>query len=119
MEERKFDKDTNKWFTIKQQITSRDYIKLLQTRRDPNKNRVNKVRQSFIFKQQFFIIDTVVSVEGYPCILRIETENHPEGGNSKIEFPPFINIVREVTDEVKYDTFYMADIKYVMDEKDK
>lgn len=81
MEERKFDKDTNKWFTIKQQITSRDYIKLLQTWRDPNKNWVKKIRQSFIWRQQFFIIDTVVSVEGYPCILRIETEQNLEGNS--------------------------------------
>lgn len=52
-----------------------------------------------------------------PCILRIETEKSIEG-ESKIEFPPFIKIIWEVTDEVKYDTFYMADKDYSMDEKD-
>lgn len=53
-----------------------------------------------------------------PCILRIETEKSIEG-ESKIEFPPFIKIIWEVTDEVKYDTFYMADKDYSMDEKDQ
>jgi hypothetical protein len=60
----------------------------------------------------------VVSVEGQPCILRIETEKSVEG-NYQIQFPPFIQIVREVTDEIKYDTYYMADSEYMMDEKDK
>jgi hypothetical protein len=57
----------------KRQITAREYIELLE-QRDKDKKVIKKLRQCFIYEQQYFMVDTFLNVKGFPfSIMRIET----------------------------------------------
>ena len=83
----------------KKQITAREYIQLLENQ-DPNKKKVRKIRQCFIFERQYFMVETFTNVDGSPSILRIETT----GEGEKLKIPPFLEILREVTNDPFYNT---------------
>lgn len=108
-------KKNEQWMTRKKQITSRDFIRMTQERLDDTKIELLKTRISFLFKNQFFIIDTFENVDGKPSLLRIETENEIE----KVQLPDFITCVKEVTDQEEYSTINMANKDYQMPEEDK
>ena len=46
------------------------------------------------------MVETFLNIANYPSILRIETTNETK----KMKLPPFIQIVREVTNEDEYET---------------
>eukprot|EP00344_Euplotes_crassus_P010838 CAMPEP_0197004878 /NCGR_PEP_ID=MMETSP1380-20130617/26211_1 /TAXON_ID=5936 /ORGANISM="Euplotes crassus, Strain CT5" /LENGTH=149 /DNA_ID=CAMNT_0042423821 /DNA_START=1083 /DNA_END=1532 /DNA_ORIENTATION=+ len=100
--------------TRKKQISSRDFIQMIHEKQDDTKIELEKTRMSFIYKNQFFVIDTFENIEGRPSLLRIETENDVE----KVERPTFIKFIREVTDEEEYSTYNMANKDYKMPESD-
>lgn len=54
------------------------------------------------------LIDTVFLKEGPISILRIESEK----GKQEAEFPDWINVVRDVTDEELFDTWHLAKKDY-------
>ena len=56
-----------------------------------------------------------MNVDGSPSILRIETT----GEAQKISIPPFVEVLKEVSDAKLYDTIQMADLTYKMAESDK
>ena len=56
-----------------------------------------------------------MNVDGSPSILRIETT----GEDQKISIPPFVDVLKEVSDAKVYDTIYMADLDYKMPDADK
>jgi len=98
----------------KKQITAREYIELLDVK-DPNKKQVRKIRQCFIYERQYFMVESFTNVDGSPSILRIETT----GDGKKLSIPPFLKIVREVTDNPFYNTKQMATYDYKMPDLDK
>ena len=99
----------------KRQITAREYIELLE-QRDSTKKVVKKLRQCFIYDQQYFMVDTFLNVKGFPfSIMRIETTREAQ----QIKIPPFVKVLREVTEEDIYETRMISDLKYVMPEKDR
>jgi len=53
-------------------------------------------------------------VPHHPSILRVEMTKEA----SKIKLPPFVEILREVTNEDKYETWYMARGDYKMPDED-
>lgn len=61
------------------------------------------------------MVESYANVDGKPSILRIESTTD----NQKISFPPFIKVLREVTEDRNYDTYQMADLNYRMPDKDK
>jgi hypothetical protein len=61
------------------------------------------------------MVESFTNVDGTPSILRIETT----GEGQKIKIPPFLKVLRDVTDEVQYKTKTMARLTYVMPESDK
>ena len=61
------------------------------------------------------MVESFTNVDGAPSILRIETT----GEAQKITVPPFVNILREVTDDKHYNTVTMANLSYKMPEQDK
>lgn len=103
--------------TVKSQLTAREYYKLRE-RIDSNRNPVKKIRQAFVWKQQYFVIDTIVSLPHMPCILRVETEKN-EDGKTQLNLPKFIKVLREVTDDQAYDTYYMSAKDYELPERDR
>ena len=60
------------------------------------------------------VIDTIFIKEGPISILRIESEK----GKKDIEFPEWIQVVWDVTDEEHYDTWHLAKKDYVLNDKD-
>ena len=71
---------------------------MMLTLADPTCNVINKHRQSFIWKGQYFEIDTYHdSLEG---LIILETKGIVEGEN--IKFPPFINVLEDITGNKSY-----------------
>ena len=91
----------------KRQITAREYIQLLDSR-DANKREVKKTKQCFIYESKYFMVETFLNTEPFPSILRVETTAQ----NSGKKLPPFLNVVREVTGEKSYETWFMANKDY-------
>ena len=60
------------------------------------------------------MVETFLNIEHNPSILRIETTNETK----KNKLPPFVKILREVTNEDEYETQTMANIGYTMPEAD-
>lgn len=62
------------------------------------------------------MVDTFLNVKGFPfSIMRIETTKEAQN----IKIPPFVKVLREVTEEDVYETRQISDLKYIMPEKDK
>lgn len=74
-----------------------------------------KFRQCFIYEQQYFVVDTHLNIDGIPSVLKIETTR--EGKD--IQVPPFVKVLKEVTDLINYATIQMAKQDYKMPEADK
>lgn len=98
---------------MKRQITAREFIQLAD-QKDVNKNPVEKIRHCFIFKNQNFVVDVFQNIKGKPVILRIETDEKDD----EVNIPPFVQSIREVTDEETYSTMSMAHKNYKMPDKD-
>ena len=61
------------------------------------------------------MVESFINIDGNPNILRIETT----GDQDQIEVPPFVNVLKEVTNDRNYETSQMAYINYKMPEADK
>mmetsp|Transcript_17648 Transcript_17648/g.29817 ORF Transcript_17648/g.29817 Transcript_17648/m.29817 type:complete len:84 (-) Transcript_17648:52-303(-) len=61
------------------------------------------------------MVESFSNIDGCPSLLRIETT----GERQKIIIPPFLKILREVTNDAFYQTRFMASIDYRMPEQDK
>lgn len=60
------------------------------------------------------MVDTFVTIEGKPSILRIESNS-----NSGKIIPPFLRVLREITDEEVYESKLMAHHDYQMPLSDR
>jgi len=61
------------------------------------------------------MVESFTNVDGSPSILRIEST----GEAQKISIPPFVKVLREVTNEEFYVTKMMSNLNYKMPESDK
>lgn len=77
-------------------ISERQYIELLPEA-DTSKHQIVKNRHCFLYKDQYFELDTY-PFDNENAILEIELKNIDD----KIELPPFISIIKEVTDNMNY-----------------
>jgi hypothetical protein len=78
----------------KRQITAREYIQLSESP-DLTKQKIMKTRQCFIYERQYFMVETFLNLEHNPSILRVESTTQ----SSKTKLPPFVKILREVTND--------------------
>jgi CYTH domain-containing protein len=76
---------------------------------------LKKLRQCFIYEQQYFMVESFCNVDGSPSLLRIETTK--EGKNIKI--PPFVRVLKDVTEDSQYASSTMARHQYKMPEADR
>lgn len=60
------------------------------------------------------MVETFNNLEHYPSVLRVENTSE----SSKTKLPPFLKILREVTNDEAYETWYMARQDYKMPEAD-
>lgn len=86
-------------------LTQAEYINLLMDA-DTTKHQIRKTRYCLVYNNQYFEIDI------YPfwndvAIMEIELNNESQ----KIEFPPQIKIIKEVTDDIEYKNSNLANIK--------
>jgi len=61
------------------------------------------------------MVDTFCNVDGSPSLLRIETTKQEK----EIKIPPFVKVLREVTEDNFYASSTMAKQNYKMPEADK
>ena len=104
----------NERIVKKRQISAREYIELFESQRDPSMKQLKKFRQCFIYEQQYFMVETFCNVDGAPSLLRIETTKE----HKEIKIPPFVKVLKEVTEENLYASSTMAQHQYKMPEGD-
>ena len=85
------------------QVDNNLYEQMLQ-QADPYRATIRKKRQSFIWKGQFFEIDTFLSP--VDNLVMMETKGLAE--QETVKFPPFIKVIEDVTGNSKYLNYNIA-----------
>lgn len=88
---------------IERMISSREYFDLL-SQADPSRDVVFKDRICFLWENQYFELDIFQAPRNNLVILEAELEKE----NAKITIPPFIKVIREVTDEKEFSNAEIA-----------
>ena len=83
-------------FENEYKISSREYTNYLMEA-DTRLHQISKERYCFVYHNQYFELDIYPFSDDY-AILEIELNNI----NEEVVFPPFIEFVKEVTDDKKY-----------------
>ena len=91
------DEDKRDVVELKRQITNREYLSLL-SHGDPARRSVRIKRQCFLYRDQYFVIDTPLDV--HPSVQLLRT--HVERDVDRIEVPDWIKIEKEVTGEFQW-----------------
>lgn len=86
-----------------EKISEENYKKYLKYK-DPSKKTVYKNRLVFNYKNQEFELDVFKNYLDGLIILEIELNDKKE----KVDLPPFLKIVKEVTDDDKFSNFTLA-----------
>lgn len=87
-------------------ITRREY-EALRTLRNPEKCTIKKRRVCFFWKEQFFEVD--LFEEPQPGLMLMEAERTDR--TPDLELPPFVKVIRNVTDEKQYSNAEIARYK--------
>lgn len=83
-------------------ISEKEYLDLL-TEADTQKRQILKNRFCFVWNNTYFELD-VYSFWSEYAILEVEIMNE----NEEIELPPFITVLRDVTNDKKYKNYFLA-----------
>lgn len=94
---------------LERQISPSEYIELLQ-KADPERVTIHKIRRCFVWQNQYFELD--IFKEPKLAHQLLEIEGLPEDGND-IVFPPFLNVLEEVTEDPRYFNANIARLKDV------
>jgi CYTH domain-containing protein len=84
---------------VQEQTIDREEYDLLRSACDPRRVKIVKRRLRFVFEDQTFELDVVVSPPARSCLileLQIDSEDQ------EITLPPFVRVAREVTGELAY-----------------
>lgn len=86
-------------------ITDSDYFRL-SALKEPGTSIIKKIRYCFVYNYQYFELDEIVEPECAKgmCLLEIELTEE----NDKLELPPFLDIVREVTGDERYTNYFIS-----------
>ena len=84
-------------------VSSNLYVSLLQ-QADPYRQTIEKNRKSFIWKGQFFELDTYLS----PIDNLVILETKGIGQHEEVNFPPFIEVIEDITGNTKYYNYNLA-----------
>jgi len=97
----------------KRQLTAREFVTMMDLKNKDKKTTIKK-RVCFMWDRQYFIIDRFENVDKSPYLLRIVVSS----GTDKFQMPPFIEVLREVTDEIEYSSMNMASIDWKVPDRD-
>ena len=86
-------------------MTKDEYLKLLLDA-DTSKNQIRKTRYCLVYKNQYFEIDIFPFWQD-KAIMEIELNDEKQ----EINFPKFIKVLKEVTDDEKYFNASLAKIR--------
>lgn len=92
----------NEVIETERQVSNNLYESLLQ-QADPYRQPIRKHRQSFIWRGQYFELDTYLSPITDLVILQTQSEPGQE-----VKFPPFVQVVEEVTGNSRYYNYNLA-----------
>ncbi|MDR2970773.1 MAG: AAA family ATPase [Bacteroidales bacterium] len=96
----------NSRMECERQITPSEYVQHL-AQADPNRTTIHKKRTCFVYENRYFELDTFVNPALPFSLLEIEdAERHED-----IQFPPFIKIVEDVTDNKEFYNSNLANRK--------
>lgn len=93
----------NEQVETERQITASVYESLLQ-QADPYRQTIHKSRRSFIWKGQYFELDTFITPD--PGLMILETKGVAE--NEEVRFPPFLKVVKDITGNKGYYNYNIA-----------
>ena len=71
---------------------------------DPTRNTIHKLRNSFIWKGQYFEVD--IYQDQLQGLVILETKGIVEG--EPVKFPPFLNVIKDVTGNEEYYNYTLA-----------
>ena len=91
--------DTIKRIETEKMISQDEYLKLL-IEADNNRKMIIKDRYCFTYKNQYFELDKIDDM----YILEIELTNE----NQEVKIPNFINIIKEVTNDINYRNYNLS-----------
>ena len=97
---------SNEVIETEQQINSNLYQTMLQ-QADPYRQTIHKLRHSFIWKGQYFELDTYL--KPIDNLMVLETKGVTE--NEEVKIPPFLKVVEEITGNTKYYNYNIAKVK--------
>ncbi|MDR1594965.1 MAG: AAA family ATPase [Prevotellaceae bacterium] len=87
----------NSRIETEKRISPSEYVALLK-QADPDRQTIHKRRRCFVWQNQYFEVDTFISPDLPFSLLEIEdVKNHED-----INFPPFIKVLEDVTDNKMY-----------------
>lgn len=95
--------DGNKQVETERQVSNALYESLL-SQADPYRHTIRKKRKSFIWKGQYFELDTYLDQFGGLVILETKGITDTESVN----FPPFLKVVRDITGDNNYYNYNLA-----------
>ena len=88
---------------IERQVTNKLYQSLLQ-QADPYRQTIHKMRKSFIWKGQYFELDSFITPVKDLIILETKgIKRHEE-----VKFPPFLRVVEDITGNTQYYNYNIA-----------
>jgi CYTH domain-containing protein len=88
---------SNQRIEVERQITPSEYINLMNSA-NPDKQTIHKHRRCFVWDNRYCELDTFINPKLPHCLLEIEDVAEDEA----ITFPPFLNVIEEVTDNPAY-----------------
>lgn len=91
---------------VEKEISKKQYDKYLE-KPLPNKFTLEKTRFVFNYKNQTFELDVFKGPLKGLAILEIELANKKQ----KVQLPPYLKVIKEVTDEKKYNNFSLCEKK--------
>lgn len=86
------------------EISKKEYQDFLK-KADPGKCEVQKTRFVFKYHNQYFELDLFKGHLKELAILEIELKDK----NQKVELPPYLKVIKEVTNDKKFNNFSLAD----------
>ena len=87
----------NQRIEVERQITPSEYV-MLKNSANPDKRTIHKLRRCFVWDNRYLELDTFVEPPLPHHLLEIEDVTADE----EIAFPPFLKVLREVTDDPEW-----------------
>ena len=87
----------NQRIEIERQITPSEYV-MLKNSANPDKRTIHKLRRCFVWDNRYLELDTFVEPSLPHHLLEIEDV----AADEEIAFPPFLKVLREVTDDPEW-----------------